>query len=181
MAEFKFTDIFRKAFGYEAPKNEFAIPVATKRTQYSSLVQPYYDIDDLGREHFLPVRINNYLIPFAVVGIQCKKTLVETPMPERGGSVTEMISIDDYIINIKGILINKNNDYPEKEIINIQKLFKINASLPLRSALTDIFLNGAYNHQVIIKDVKWPATGNQHAKAFEMDCKSDMIFNLEIE
>jgi hypothetical protein len=189
MPDFKIDDIFKKAFGYEVPKGKFTLPTAPERKEVSDLGQAYYESDDLGREHFLPVKLNNYLVPFAVVGINAKKTIVSTSMPERGGSVHEIISVDDYAINIKGILINDDNVFPEKEITAIHKLFEVNNSIELRSALTDIFLRGGNKdserlndllHQVVIKTVNYPAVaGVEHAKPFEITCESDMIFTLE--
>jgi Domain of unknown function (DUF6046) len=186
--EFNIKDIFEKAFGYTAPQ-KFSIPKADDRKESSDLGQPFYGVDELGREHFLPVKINGYLIPFAVVSVSAKKTIISTAMPERGGSVHEIISVDDYAINIKGIMINDDNNFPEKEITKIHQLFEVNSSVELRSALTDIFLRGgnAANeglqdqlHQVVIKDVNYPAvSGVEHAKPFEIICESDMIFTLE--
>lgn len=189
MPEFKLDDIFKKAFGYDVPNRKFDIPPAGERKEMSELGQPFYAADDLGREHFLPVKLNGYLVPFAVVGVSAKKTIVSTPMPERGGSVHEIISVDDYAINIKGILINDDNVFPEKEITAIHKLFEVNNSIELRSALTDIFLRGGNKdsqqlndqlHQVVIKTINYPAVaGIEHAKPFEINCESDMIFTLE--
>lgn len=196
MPEFEIKDIFKQAFGYDAPRS-FTIAKAPERKSMSGLGQPFYGEDSYGREHFLPVTINGYMIPFAVISINEKKTIVSTAMPERGGSVHEIISVDDYAINIKGILINDDNEFPEKEISEIHKLFEKNNSLELRSALTDIFLRGGNPevddktgkkvpkdqlHQVVIKEVKWPAvSGVEHAKPFEIECASDMIFTLETE
>ncbi len=193
--EFYLQDLFEKTFGYlpadkfvvnksegaSAESNPFTIPTAANRTEYSSLGQPYYKQDYLGREMFMPVMLGGYLVPFAVVSVTEKKTLIETPMPERGGSVTELISIDDYLINIKGIIVEDEDIFPETQIKNIHELFLQNNSIELRSVLTDIFLSGVFEHRVIIKEVKWPASpGIENAKPFEIDCKSDMIYELII-
>lgn len=190
MPSFDLRDVFKKAFGYEAPAN-FTIEKAAARKEQSNLGQPFYGTDAQDREHFLPVYINKMLLPFAVVGIQPKKTIVETPMPERGGSVIEIISVENYAINIKGILISDDNNFPEKEIMELEKLFKINASVELRSAITDIWLRGGTKedeklndqlHQVVIKEIPLPpVAGVEHARPFEIVCVSDMIFTLEIE
>lgn len=195
--EFNLGDFFAKTFGYypadnfsidktqqtiDQAVNKFSIPTAPDRLEHSSLGQPYYKDDLLGREMFLPVVINGFVVPFAVLSIIESKTITETPMPERGGSVKELISLDDYKINIKGILIEEDDVYPEQQIKTIHEIFLINAGVEIRSVLTDIFLHGSYNHQVVIKEVKWPANpGIQHAKPFEMDCVADMIFTLEID
>src|SRR4051794_6477457 len=103
---FHIQKVFSEAFGYEPPS--FKIEQAPDRLESSSLGQPYFSEDAVGREFFLPATLEGILIPFAVISIVTKKTLVETPLPERGGSVTEMISIDDFAINIKGILITED-------------------------------------------------------------------------
>ncbi len=183
MAQFDLGEIFRKTFGYEAPVTQTpTIPKAADRQSQSSLGQPYYATDIFGREFFLPVTINDVLIPFAVLGMTWKKTIVETPMPERGGSVNELISIDDYQFNLKGILIENETVFPEGEIIKQHDLFKVNASRTMRSVISDIVLSGLADHRIIIKEVKWPqVSGIEHVKPFEMDMKSDMIFDLEID
>ena len=173
--------IYEDAFGRKAPENRMSVPVIEHERLQSDLGQPFYAQDDYGREHFLPVRLNGWLIPFAVVSITEKKTIVSTPMPERGGSVKEIISVDDYGINIKGILMQDDNNWPEQDVIKMHDLFLINSSLELRNALTDIFLKGSSDHRVVIKQINWPAVaGVQHAKPFDMELESDMIFELEM-
>jgi len=181
MAEFNLKEVFRNAFGYEAPA-PFSIEQAPPRKELSSLGQKYYAEDLSGREFFLPVTIDGVLIPFAVMGMTWKKTFVTTAMPERGGSVHEQISIDDYEFSIKGLLVNEEGEFPESGIIELHNLFKINASLPLRSAMSDIVLSGEFDHKVIIKTVSWPAAaGVEHVKAFEISVESDQIFELVIK
>lgn len=180
MAEFNLKDIFKKSFGYDAPPG-FSIAQAPAKKLSSNLGQPYYETDLSGREFFLPVKINNLLIPFAVMSMAWKKTIVSTAMPERGGSVHEQISIDDCVFNIKGLLVNEDGEFPEQGIIDLHKLFKINASVRLQSALSAIVLQDG-EEKVIIKEVKWPASaGVEHVRAFEIDCESDQIFELEIK
>lgn len=177
MSEFSIKGIFERAFGTQPPP-DFKIEQAVARRESSSLGQPYYDVDDAGREHFMPVRINGWLIPFAVVAVTPRKTVVSTPMVERNGSVHEIISIDDYSINIKGILMGSSDDYPEEQVIELHNLFLINRSVELRSAKTDIFLKG--EDKVVIKEVPMPVVpGVQHAQPFEIICVSDTIFTLE--
>jgi hypothetical protein len=182
MAEnkFKISDIFRNQFGYEAPQ-KFVVPDATAKPTQSSLGQPYYKEDLYGREFFLPITLDGIVLPFAVVGVSEKKTFVETPMVEREGTVTEMISADDVVFSIKGIILDEDGNFPEADIIKLRSIYKKNQSVELRSALTDIFLNGIYGHRVIIKNLDWPeSAGIEHAKPFSMQLKSDQIFELKI-
>lgn len=177
------SEIFYKAFGYEMPEPEQPeIPNAAARLDTSSLGQAYYANDDLGREHYLPLFINDMLIPFAIVGVTAKKTIVNTPMPERGGTVHELISIDDYVFTIKGIFINDSNDYPEQNVKDLFALFQVNQSVVMRGVLPAIFLNGNFEERVIISEVRFPQVqGIENAVPFEMICESDMAFELEIK
>jgi hypothetical protein len=177
MSEFLIRDIFQRSFGYQ-PEAEFRIEQAVARRESSDLGQPYFDVDDLGREHFMPIRLNGWLIPFGVVSVVPRKNVVSTGMVERTGSVHEIISVNDYSINIKGILLINENDYPEDEVRKLHEIFLINAAVELRSAKTDIFLKG--EDKVVITEVPLPATpGIQQAQPFEINCLSDTIFTLE--
>lgn len=190
MGDINLNKIFKDAFGYDADTRKVVLEQAPELEMTSNLGQKYYDTDLFGRELFMPIRLNGTLISFAVVGCTWKKTFVTTGMPERGGSVRELISIDDFSINIKGILINPSNAWVEAGMMEMYNLFKVNESVELRSALTDIFLSGKSDdegkdpvgHRVVIKEIKWPAvSGVEHAKPFEIDCESDLIFDLEIK
>lgn len=177
MAEFDLGNIFQKAFGYEMPE-PMVVAKKPNRPLQSSLGGSYYATDLLGREFFLPLKLEGVLIPFAVVGVVCKKILVETPMPERGGSVTELISIDDYQISLKGLLITDDGTYPEEEVFDMHAIFQINRSLRMECVLTDIFLKK--EQLVIVKDCRFnPVAGVEHVRPFEMELKSNMIFDLE--
>lgn len=191
--EIDLTRIFTEAFGYDPPEKQSSkvqLKQAQSRITHSQLGQPYYAEDLFGREFFLPVYIEGILIPFAVIGMTWKKTIQSTAMPERGGSVNELISVDDYSFNIKGILLDDEMTFPETGVQFMHDLFKINQSVTLRSVLTDIVLSGQsnlkgddpYGHRVVIKEVKWPAvSGIEHAKPFELELMSDLIFDLELE
>lgn len=194
MAQFDLGDIFRQAFGFNPPTDASKINLlkAPDRREQSKLGQPFYSNtqeDIAGREFFLPVYLAGQLIPFAVLGMTWKKTYVTTSMPERGGSVKELISIDDYQFNVKGILINETNDFPDDGVMQLADMFRLNESITMRSVLSDIVLSGQSNfnnddpngHRVIIKEINWPeVTGIEHAKPFEMILESDLIFDLEI-
>lgn len=181
MTEFNINDLFKNAFGQDLPPS-FSIDTATDRKTMSSLGQQYYAEDLSGREFFLPVWIDDYLIPFAVMGMTWMKTFVDTPMPERGGSVHELISIDDYSFSIRGLLVNEDGEFPEEDIIKMRDVFRKNASVRMRSALSAIVLNGNFDEKVIIRGIEWPSiTGVQHARAFEMRIVSDMIFDLNVD
>lgn len=198
MITIDFQNLFADIWGYSPPEpriepteegeyeqRSVSIPTAPERKTNSSLGQPYFDSDPFGREFFMPVRIDGMLIPFAVISMNWRKTIVDTMMPERGGSVLEMISLNNYTFNIKGIFINEENEFPEEQIIQLRDLWKKNTSVEMRSVISDIVLTGQADdttgHKVAIREIAWPAvSGIEHAKPFEMDLISDTIFDLEL-
>lgn len=179
--EFDLNKVYREAFGYEAPQNKFVIGGASSRLENSQLGQPYYLMDAQGREFFMPVTVNGIVIPFGVLSMNWRTTFVSTPLPERGGSVKELVSIDDYVFNLKGIFVNDENYYPEQDIIDLHKIFMKGAGVSLRSVLSDIVLKGEFEHKCIIKEIRFPSIeANEHTQPFEISLESDMIFTLEI-
>ena len=89
---------------------------------------------------FMPIvfvyRGKSYEIPNAVIQAVGKKTIVETAMVGRRGSVKELIAVDDYEISIAGV-ISGNGEYPEDAISEIDELYNINEPVTLQCALTD--------------------------------------------
>lgn len=180
MAAFNIQQLFKNAFGIDPPPN-FSLEKAVPVDQYSELGQPYFSDDDLGRQMFLPVFINGMLLPFAVIGIDSKKIVVETPMPERRGTVIEIVSTEGYQITLRGILITEDNNYPESDLIDLEQIWTKQESVTLRSALTDIFLKGDYDHKVVITRFHLPPyPGVEHAKPYELEMITDSIFELEL-
>lgn len=195
MAQLNLTTIFQKAFGYAPPDNKkFEVPQAPARVETSSLGQPYYATDILGREFFMPVRFQgaivigaliqpfDFLVPFATISAVEKKTIVETPMPQRGGAVNELISLDDYLFTIKGVFVSDDNTFPEDGVKSLHDIFSVNQSITVHNVITDIFLNGLFENRILIKEIKWPSADTiENAQAFQIEAKSDMIFTLETQ
>lgn len=109
--------------------------------------------DAFGGMTFIPVLLSHadktYDIPNAVISFTGKKTIVETSMVGRKGSVKELISVDDYEIDIQGVLLD--TDFPEAQLIRLNELYSINESVTLKCALTDTFLEE--DDKVVIKSV----------------------------
>ena len=143
-----------------------------------------YKKDHLGRWYFMPVTfISNgkeYEIPEAVLNITGKKTIIETPMVGRKGSVKELINIDDYKVSIAGYIQSTDGTYPEDAITEIRELFNINQSVELISALTDLIFDDG--DKVVIKDIAFPSTpGVEDGQIIKIECVTDKPFELIIE
>jgi len=134
--------------------------------------------DAQGRWYFMPVELNGIEIPNAVISIRGKKTIVETPMVGRKGTVKELISVDDYEIRIAGVALD--NDFPDRQISELNELYNVNESVTLKCALTDIFLDE--EDKVVIKSMDLAEMrGCETAQVFTMELVTDRSFELIVE
>jgi hypothetical protein len=146
--------------------------------------------DYLGKEVWLPIKFVNLnstvfgaselLLPYAVIEMDAKKTIVKTALAERRGTVKELYSIDDFTISIKGFLIDNNRVFPEEELTILNKLWELNEAIEFDNALSNIFLDK--DTRVVIEDLKLPAVENgwKHIRPFSMKLESDSIFTLDV-
>ncbi len=134
-----------------------------------------------GIYYFMPVSFEHkgstWEFDDVVVSVNGKKTIVETPLIGRQGKVKELISIDDY--DIKLVAVFSSDDYPEQEMLELERLWKINENIKMVCALTDYFLRD--EDRVVIKtfDVP-PMEGIEDMQAVVMTLVSDQNFELEL-
>lgn len=143
-----------------------------------------YKKDHLGRWYFMPVifKTENGEIEFptAVISVTGKKTIVETHMVGRKGSVKELINVDDYKVSLAGFIQTTDRTYPENEIVEMMELFNINKSVELVSALTDLIFDEG--DKVVITDISFPPTaGLEDGQVVKIECITDKPFELIIE
>ena len=119
-----------------------------------------------------------YEIPNAVISINGKKTIVETAMVGRKGTVKELISVDDYEINIAGVALD--SDFPDSQIAELNDLYNINEAVTLKCALTDIFLEE--EDKVVLKSIDFQEMrGCETSQVFKMNLVTDRSFELILE
>ena len=81
-------------------------------------------------------------------------------MVERGGSVIEEIGLGPWEIEIKGFLIDGNNEFPDDQLISLYQLYVANqvtntiVTVQLKCAISDIFLGA--NPNVVITEIEIP-------------------------
>lgn len=208
---FNISDLFEQTFGYKTrafdpdfSKTEGA--VNTNRKEYGAQGSPYYTIGSLGLEYYMPVTISypegissltskqatqgaietgklkKWDLPFPVISVSSSKTIVETPLTERRGTVKELINIRNYEITIKGFIIGEGNNFPESEVTILRNIYEQNEPLAIQCPLTDIFLlrpDRSGSDQVVITELKFPAvTGVKNVAPYELHLVSDEPFNL---
>lgn len=165
-----------KADGYEYPGEQ-----ASEKTS-SDFGSTLRKKDAQGRWYFMPIALEHkgteYEIPNAVISIRGKKSIVETVMVGRKGTVKELISVDDYEIRIAGVCLDV--DFPDQQINALNELYNINESVTLKCALTDIFLDE--EDKVVIKSIDFAEMkGCETAQVFTMELVTDRSFELILE
>lgn len=198
--EFNIGDVFEQTFGVRPPTNykvepRVVHPVPESGSPYKIDPAPVeilstntgailYKNDAFNREYYLPIWLGGMYLPFPVISIDMAKTIVETPMVERKGSVKEIINTEDILINIRGIILRPDNNFPEEDLQKLNDLFIRNESLEIRNALTDIFLydgDEKATDKVVIKKLSFPEViGRKGLRAYQMQLVSDLIFTLEV-
>ena len=201
---FNLAALFEKTFGYKTHAFEpILAPVSgnkrLSRVELGVHGSAYYANDALGNEYYMPVTLlysneantgNNpqvlqkYSLPFPVISISSRKTIIETALTERRGTVKELINITDYEIVIKGFIIGATNEFPEIEVSKLRTIYEQNTPIAIQCPLTDIFLlrpdrNGS--DQIIISDLQFPAiSGVKNVRPYQLTMLSDEPFNLSL-
>lgn len=185
--------LFEEAFGYRTPA--FAPrfdPHTSDRQSVSLLGSPYYANDAMGREYYMPVTLTyndaateggqKWDLPYPVVAISSRKTIFETQLTERRGTVKELVNTEDYLISIKGFLTGRDGLFPEEDITRLRQLFETNEPISISCVLTDIFLlrpDRQGSDKVVIRDMKLPQiSGVKNIRPYELVLVSDEPFNL---
>lgn len=176
------------------------------RTYQSAIGSPYYGNVRTKNEYYMPVTITyeeaadptwqapdgsfpgntgiqySWDLPHPVISITSRKTIVETPLTERRGTVKELINVQDYDIVIKGFIINEVEEFPEAAVTRLRTIYEKNEALSVKCPLTDIFLlrpDRKGSDKVVIKELKFPAvTGIKNVRPYELHLVSDSPFNL---
>lgn len=207
---FSLADLFEDTFGYKThafePKVE-DVPSKLGRKQRKEYGRvgnsPYYSEDAItGREYYMPVEVNvgaelaqafgvqdqygaytgRWELPHPIVSVTSRKTIVETALTERRGTVKELINIMDYDITIRGLIVGKDNEFPEEQIETLRSLYELNAAVRISSVVTDIFLlrpDRDGRDTVVIKSLDFPEVrGVKGVRGYVLNMVSDAPFNL---
>lgn len=130
-------------------------------------------------------------LPYSVIKITGKKTIIRTPLPERIGTVKEQYNIDDYKISIKGFLIGDKivaAGFPEDDLYNLKQLYEAKTAVTIDNALSNIFLTNNdldffEQRRVVITNLELPEVqgGRKNVRPFALEMESDSVFTLELK
>lgn len=171
---------------YRAGGYQFNTP---GRNDVSCLGVPFYAKNNLGREVFMPIWLfekdnpsdsEKYLLPNTVMSMTCKKNIVITPLVNRKGTVKEEISIDDWELNVKGVMVGEFSTYPEEQKQLLVEWFNEQGALNIQNARTAICLSEG--EKVVITSLTFPEIrGFENTQPFEVKMISDTPFSLYID
>lgn len=144
----------------------------------NAISQKHYGVKDiLGRPIFQPVSIGGVWLPNAVITISTQKKVITTPVTGKSGSIKELVNSEDYKINIKGIIVSQNNEYPADEVEKLHNLYLKNEALEIHNEIRDLL--GITN--VVITSLNLPNTGKTNVAAYEFSMLSDDDYTLILE
>lgn len=118
-------------------------------------------------------------IDICTVSVNLVSTIVNTPVVERKGTVTEIVNIDDYKFTIRGFLIGKNRQVPEQQILDLIALKESTQEKTLHGGYPELFLDESC--RIVISELEFPEVQGQNhwIRPFSITCKSDFISDLE--
>lgn len=104
--------------------------------------------------------------------------IVKTQIQGRNGTVKEYISKDDFAITINGIIVGENGQFPEAQVISLQRICEAPVAIPVVSR----FLNALQIYNIVVEDYTMPQTaGGISKQEFTINAISDQPIELQIQ
>lgn len=123
-------------------------------------------------------RINdNFVVDEVVIAVNHTKQIVKTTIQGRDGTVKEYISLDDYQINVRGVIVDKNPNRRDNERIELLKSFcDLNTQIKVASKWLTLF--GITS--VVISDYSISQQAGTRQVAFSLNLLSDEDIELQL-
>ena len=159
----------------------------SERRDKSAKGVSYRVVTSGGAEAFLPIWLSEqtrnaleYLLPNTMLSMTSRKNIVKTNLVNRDGSVKEEISMNDWELRIRGVLVSTDNNYPESEKQLLVEWYKKRKALNIQNVKTSICLDD--HERVVIEELSFPEIrGFENTQPYEMLLSSDTEFSLYIE
>lgn len=177
MAVVDLLTLYQNMFGYVGLPFPLA-PLSTRRRV--AVPDSGEEIEVFSGTSFLQaVKIGDYEFALdALVSITGGKTVLKTQVSGLDGTVKEIISNNDYQIEIRGIIINEENDeYPEQEVASIRNMLEANVTQKIEG---DIFKIFNINQMVVEKWSLPGEAGGQNYQAYQISGVSDRPVELTL-
>ena len=152
------------------PKGSLGTPIMSDITFGDGDFGTYFDIN--GNE----ITYEGLVIELVLLTVNQRKNIVKTQIQGLKGTIKEYISDDDYTIELKGIISDVNNAYPESLIQRIINICEIPSEIPVKSSYLNLF--GIYN--VVIESYNFPQSeGFRNQQEFTISMTSDSPIDLQ--
>lgn len=154
------------------------LPTNTALSKISAMGTPVWDFIDLKPSYIEgtgePFGGYSFPLETTIEAVRPKK-IVETDVWGRDGMVEELIALDDWMLTIRGLVINyESTDYPEEQVKELQRICELKTSL-LECEGTFLTMLGI-NYMSIHKLNLTPSVGYSNIQAFEIEAKSKIPF-----
>lgn len=186
MVQYNLIALYQQAFGYvgfpgppiETEKRVDLLDKSKEIDVYSEPEADYYS--SLGTPIFFPLIIDGWKFPNEpLISVRRSKKIIETVLTDIDGAVNEEISLGNWQIDIKGIVVNEVDDsFPKDEVRKIRQLCDRSGALKVYSPLLAVLgIN-----QVILKTPIFKAVaGFQSQQAYQIHAISDRPIELVIK
>jgi len=125
----------------------------------------------------LPIPFAGIRIDSLLMTVSMAKNVITTPIQGKSGTFKEYVSDGDFEIQVNGMLINKDNTYPELTVETLTNIFSIPDSLQVTSE----FLGHFGIDEVVIVDFNFPQQeGFRNQQLFSCKMISDTPIELII-
>jgi hypothetical protein len=105
------------------------------------------------------------------------KKIITTEIQGRDGTVKEYIGLDDYAVQIDGIIVGKNGSYPGDAVAALKQLLDAPVAIPVVCK----YLNDLGIQSLVIKDYTIAQEAGGYSKqAFTIDALSEIPVELQI-
>jgi purine-nucleoside phosphorylase len=134
----------------------------------------------MGTPIFMPFKIDDIWLPNEpLVTITGGKKIIRTVVAGLKGSVKEEICLNDYMVVIRGIIINNDSDdYPDEEVGEIRGLCEAEGSREIVNKLCRIF---GINSIAIESYNIFGIAGHQSQQAYQINAWSDRPVELVLK
>lgn len=173
---------------YEEVFGNFALPKALNLEQRVEKRQTdggtdLYKKDEFGRDMFCPVTLKvdgkEYTLPYSTVTVSVSKKIVNTELPNRRGSVNEVINLNDLKFQVNGVVVSKTDKLPEDWIKKFAFLAKTKKPIEIINPITDMYMED--EQRVVILSHNLPnMRGISYAQAYSFKLKSDTNLELDV-
>jgi hypothetical protein len=147
----------------------------------------YRMLNENGIDAFMPVWLseidNNaleYLLQNTIMSMSSRLSIVTTQLVNRDGTVKEQISMDEWSIRIRGVLIGEGDNYPETETQQLVNWYKKKKALCIQNVRTALCLEQLEKVIITNLDLK-ELNGYENTQPYELQLLSDVDFNLYLD